>query len=358
MRNDEQSPPRGGQQSPPRSAGQSPIVVLSYAYSGARRVQELLAVDTELACTLATGVIPLCEVAAETWRRVEGRSGQDLSRLAVSTIRGIASVQVTVILAGSGKSRWCELATAPPSAMAPFLQVFPHTGIVCIHRSSLDVIRAGVQASPWGLQGQGLLPYLLSHPGNSVAALAAYWAQSTEQLLAFEAEHPAATHVRYEDVAADPVQALTTVRAFLGLHNEVSGRAFPERMDLPAQDTAPRPAELTVPVEMIPGPVRERITRLHTQLGYPRLRDNADNVPGAQQEDQAGYAYAARKELAQPTDLRTGPIETRPWELIAGASGWMRTVSSLRWRSGRLGRLRRPAYSRPRRKGSASSLRA
>src|SRR6266568_5104961 len=270
MRNDEQSPPRGGQQSPPRSAGQSPIVVLSYAYSGARRVQELLAVDTELACTLATGVIPLCEVAAETWRRVEGRSGQDLSRLAVSTIRGIASVQVTVILAGSGKSRWCELATAPPSAMAPFLQVFPHTGIVCIHRSSLDVIRAGVQASPWGLQGQGLLPYLLSHPGNSVATLAAYWADSTEQLLAFEAENPGTTHrVRYEDVAVDSIQALSTVRVSLELPTEASSQAFPERTNVPTQDAAPPPTELTVPAEMIPQPLRERITRLHAQLGYP-----------------------------------------------------------------------------------------
>jgi hypothetical protein len=273
MRNDGQAPAGGEERPLRRSAGNSPVVVLSYAYSGARHVQEALAADTELACTVASGVIPLCEVAAETWQRVEGRSTQALSRLAVSTIRGIVSAQVTVMLGFSGKSRWCELATATPSAVESFLQVFPHAGIVCVHRASLDVIRAGVRASPWGLQGQGLMPYILSHPGNSVAALGAYWAHSTEQLLVFEAEHPTAAHrVLYEDVAGNPFQALITARASLGLHGEVSGQVSPERMDIPAHGAEPQPSEQEVPVEMIPEPLRERITHLHAQLGYPPLR--------------------------------------------------------------------------------------
>lgn len=274
MRNGERSAV-SAQQPASRGVANSPIVVLSYAYSGARRVQEVLAADAELACTVATGVIPLCEAAAETWRRVEGRSGQSLSPLAVSTLRGMVSAQVTMILAGLGKSRWCEVAATDPSAMDPFLQVFPQAGVVCTHRSCLDVIRAGVGANPWGLQGQGFLPYLLVHPGNSVAALAAYWAHSTEQLLAFEAEHPATTHrIRYEDVAADPIRALATVRASLGLPGEVSSNeALPELPDLLVHEAAPAAAELRVPMEMIPGPLLERITYLHTQLGYPPPRE-------------------------------------------------------------------------------------
>ena len=185
MRNDAGSPARERTQPDPRGAGSSPIVVLSYAFSGADRVQEALAVDTQLACTQGTGVIPLCELAAETWQRVEGQRESTLSRLAISSIRGMVSAQMTVMLAGLGRSRWCELATASPSAVTPFLRVFPSAAVVCVHRSSLDVIRAGAQAGRWGLQGQVPLPYLMPNPGNSVAALAAYWAHSTEQLLAF-----------------------------------------------------------------------------------------------------------------------------------------------------------------------------
>jgi hypothetical protein len=168
-------------------ARNGPVLVLSYPYSGAGHVQDLLAAGTDLACTSSTGIIPLSVAAAEAWRRVEGQPGQAMSRLAVSTIRGLLTAQVAVILAGTGKSRWCELVTAPPSAADPFLQVFPQTGFVCVHRCCGEVIRAGVRASPWGVQGPGLVPYFLSHPGNSVSALAAYWVSSTEQLLAFEA---------------------------------------------------------------------------------------------------------------------------------------------------------------------------
>lgn len=273
MDNGGQSLAEGARHPDPRPAGNSPIILLSYAYSGARRVQEALAADTELACTVATGVVPLCDMAAETWRRVEGRSGQALSPLAVSSIRQMALTQMTTILAGVGKSRWCELATATPGAIVAFLQVFPHTAIVCVHRFSPDVIREGIDANAWGLQDRGLMPYVLAHPGNNVAALAAHWARSTEQLLAFEAANPTATHrIRFEDVASAGIQSMTKLRVALGLHKEASSRPFPKQMDLPAQDTEPGPAELTVPVELIPEPLRERITRLHAELGYPPLQ--------------------------------------------------------------------------------------
>ncbi len=254
-------------------AGNSPVIVLSYAYSRAPRVQEALADGTALACTAGTGIIPLCEAAAETWRRVEGRPGQAPSRLGVATLRGLITAQVTVILAAAGKTRWCELATTTPKAAESFLQVFPETSVVCVHRSSLDVIGAGVRANPWGLQGLGLTPYLLAYPGNSVAALAAYWADSTEELLAFETSNPhAAYRVRYEDVAADPGQALATVRACLGLDDGAQKGSLPEpanSIETPTTETSP--PEPTVPTEMIPNPLHERINHLHAELGYPRL---------------------------------------------------------------------------------------
>ncbi|MBV9445885.1 MAG: sulfotransferase [Streptosporangiaceae bacterium] len=245
------------------------MIVLSYAYSGASRVQEALAAGTEMACTAGTGIIPLCEAAAEAWRRLEDRAGQPMSRLAVRSVQRLVMAQMTTILAGVGKTRWCELAAT--AAAGSFLQVFPGASTVCVHRSSLDVVGAGVRANPWGLQGPGLLPYLLCHPGNSVAALAAYWADATEALLAAEASDPGATfRVRYEDVAADPGRALAAIRDRLGLGGTNLPSASGHGAVLSEPAAAPsRPPQSAVPAGMIPDPLYKRISRLHAELGYP-----------------------------------------------------------------------------------------
>lgn len=251
-----------------RSPGNGPVIVLSYLHSGANVVQDLLATSADLACTTATGILPLCQMAAETWQRVEGQATQAMSQLALSTVRALVTAQVTTILAGAGKARWCELAVAAPSSLAPFRQVFPQTSFVCVYRNCLDVIRTGVQASPWGLQGQVLTPLLVAYPGNSAAALAAHWANSTEHLLKFEEANPGATHrVRYEDVIADPVHHLDPVRDALGLDVTADRGTLPDAHE----STGPEPEVpgFDVPTDLIPGPLRARISHLHAELGYP-----------------------------------------------------------------------------------------
>jgi hypothetical protein len=257
-----------------------PVILLSYVHAGALQVQELLAAGTGLACTSRTGIIPLCAAAAETWRRVEGRDGPQMSRLAAASLRGLVTAQVTTILAGAaGKTRWCELATGDPGAVPWFLQVIPSAVFVCVHRNCLDVIRAGVAASPWGLHGQGLGSYVQSYPGNSVAALAAYWADSAAGLLAFEAANPGITYrVRSEDTAAEPADSLAALRAWLRV-----AVVSPEALDSagPGDGVPPVPGP-EVPPELIPPSLRQHISRLHAELGYAPLpgsnaqRDNLD----------------------------------------------------------------------------------
>jgi hypothetical protein len=250
-----------------------PIIVLSFAYAGADRVQHALAAGSRLACTSGTGILPQCAVAAETWRRIEGQPGTAISSLAVAAIRGLVTAQITAILAGSGQDRWCELATASPGAAEAFLQVFPQARFVCAHRACLDVVRVGVRANPWGLHGQALTPFLLTYPGNSVAALAAYWATSAEQLLAFERSSRQATHrLRYEDVTTQHDQALTAVRTALELDRTEAGDRLPAPPAwLAKSGDEPAPPDAKVPAEMIPEPLRQRVSRLHAELGYPAL---------------------------------------------------------------------------------------
>ena len=248
----------------PASTRTGPVIMLSYAYSGAEHVQRALAAGTELACTSGTGIIPQCGLAAEAWRRIEDNDPGAM----VSTVRGLVTAQVTAILASAGKSRWCELSIASPAVTQPFLQIFPHTAFICVHRRCLDVIRTWIHASPWGLQGQGMAPYLVSHPGNSVAALAAYWATSTEELLTFEQASSRSTlRVRYEDIATRPGEVVATARAWLGLSGS-TGDSLLEQAD-PPEPTAPGGDE--VPVEWIPAPLRRRVNILNAELGNPAL---------------------------------------------------------------------------------------
>lgn len=252
-----------------RSTAGSPVIVLSYLYSGADRVQDAIAAGTDWACTSFTGIVPLCAAAAQTWRQVEGEREAGLSRLAEATIRGLVTAQVTAILADTGRTRWCELAGAPPSVAESFLQIFPGSQFVCVHRACPEVIRTGIQASPWGLQNQALTPYLLNFPGNSVAALAAYWANSTEQLLAFEQANRAVTRrVRYEDVTAGKERAPGSVRMPAQPGEVNQHAATSPRDELSPSDPAALVRPQQMPPELIPGPLRERVDRLHHELGY------------------------------------------------------------------------------------------
>jgi hypothetical protein len=269
-------PASGAGQAAEHATGPSLIIVLSYAYSGADVAQAALAADADLACTSGTGILPLCAVAAQAWRRIEARPGPGLSRLAATTIRGLVTAQVTAILAAAGQHRWCELAAASPDAAEAFLRVFPDTHVVCVHRSCLDVVRAGVRANPWGLQGQGLMPYLLSYPGNSVAALAAYWAESTEHLLSFERANPQASHrLRHEDVTDEQSAALLALRAALRLDAADQHGAGLDSSHHAGHRTGhaglPLPADAPVPLQLIPEPLLKRIDGLHAELGYQPL---------------------------------------------------------------------------------------
>jgi hypothetical protein len=254
-----------------------PVIVLACAYAGAARVVEALAADPAVAATTGTGIIPLCGHAAQTWQRLDGRAGPPLSQLAARTLRALISAQMTMILAEAGKTRWCELATGATGAASSFLEVFPDTTVVTVHRHSLDMIRAAVDASPWGLHLPRLAPYLSSYQGSTAAALAAYWADSTEQLLAFEAAKPRVTYrVRYEDAAADPDRALASLRSCLGLtarpHLGIIGE--PASTGQPTPQTL-SPAGTVVPAAIIPHPLLDRISRLHAELGYPAPEQEA-----------------------------------------------------------------------------------
>lgn len=252
------------------AASRSAVIVLTYPHAGAERLRSLLTRDPGLAFTSGTGILPLCDSAAATWRGVEGRSADaPLSKLAASSIRALTMPVITSVLARQGGRRWCEFAYAPPRSAETFLQLYPQTRVLCLHRSCVDVIDTAVHAEPWGLSGPAYVPFTSAHPASTVAALTAYWNAITTQLITFEESHPeACRRVRYEDLAGD--QYPDGLFAFLGAEAPRPGLA-----DLMSPDDAKpapgRPGRAPFPVEQVPASARAQADSLATKLGYPPL---------------------------------------------------------------------------------------
>jgi len=245
------------------------VIVLTYPHAGAERLRSLLAGQPDLACTSGSGILPLCEHAAATWRRVEARADGRLSRLAASSVRALVMPVITTVLARQGGRRWCEFAAAPPRAAETFLQIHPQTRVICLHRSCADVIHAAIHASPWGLAGPEYAPYTAAYPASTVAALTAHWTALTAPLIAFEESQPdACRRVRYEDLADDACPS--DLFAFLGMQAPRPGIANPESPD--DATPSPRPADRApFPVDQVPAPLLAQADSLARKLGYPSL---------------------------------------------------------------------------------------
>jgi hypothetical protein len=215
------------------------------------------------------------------WPLLPGRTARSLSPLAAAAVRALATGMIATITARAGRRRWCETAAATPAAAETFLRLFPATRFVCLHRACPDVIYAVLQASPWGLAGPAFAPYTAAHPGSTVAALAAWWAGHTAPLLAFEQDRPGAClRLRYEDLAADPGQVESDLRAFLGLGGPIT--QLPELPDDPGQKLTGADAPgcaARIPAGQLPPPLLAQVNHLHTRLSYPSL-PTPDGVPG------------------------------------------------------------------------------
>lgn len=243
---------------------QGPVIVLAYPGSGAGDLHHLLGRSKDLCCTSGTGLLPLCEVAAATWRRIDGRDGA-LAPLALASIRALAGGLISVAQATRGGSRWCEIAFSPPDGAEVFLQLYPAVRVLCLHRSCAEVVQAGVLAHPWGIAGTAFAAFAPAFPASPAAAIAAFWASRTEQLLHFEDAHPGSSmRVRHEGLAGEPDQAAAAISAFLDLDLPRAG--ILARDDQPALDGLGK-----LDAGQIPPPLLARVNELQDLFGYPPI---------------------------------------------------------------------------------------
>jgi hypothetical protein len=260
-----------------------PVVVLSYAFAGADLLTGALSASPSLACTSSTGLIPLCHAALAAWQQADDRAGPP-SALAITSVRAMAGAMITAIQARTGAARWCETALAQPAAADSFLQVFPSAAFVCVHRDLPGILTDSLAAYPWGLGGSPFWPHAARHPGNSVAAIAAWWAAAARSLLDFEARHPSScTRVHREHIAADPGAAAARITSRLRLdpgdaaavraHAETAAASTPADAGRDPQASQPRPA---APGQLIPPGLLPAISRIQAELGYDQLTPPLD----------------------------------------------------------------------------------
>jgi hypothetical protein len=272
--------PEQEQSEPTVSSRAAPVIVLGYAGCGADQLRPTLSALAGLTCTAGTGIVPLCHQAMSAWQAIDGpRSGEEFSPLAAASVRALSGALVTAILAGDGGSRWCEFASAAPAAGRTFARLYPQTRFLTVHRQAGAAIRAILDANPWGLAGSEFAPFLAASPGSTVAALAAYWAAHTAELLEFEHAHGGSClRVRIEDFRADEIRATAHIGNFLrtggrddplwfshenGSHENGShedGSHESAGMALPA---------VGLPLARIPAALLSQLNDLHGRLGYP-----------------------------------------------------------------------------------------
>jgi sulfotransferase family protein len=258
----------------------TPVIVLTYPHSGAERLRGLLARHPGLACTSGTGILPLCAQAAGAWGSAEGHAGPRLSPLAATSTRALTSAIISALLARAGGRRWCEITTADPATTGTFLQLYPGTRVLCLHRRCTDVVHAALHASTWGVTGPATAPFTASYPASTAAALTAYWAARTASLLAFEDSHPGTCRrIRHEDLADGlhndslleflslPAPVITQVVAGPGTTNPRTGGPADRDGEAPGGSRVQAP----FPAQQLPPPLRAEADRLLAQLGYPPL---------------------------------------------------------------------------------------
>jgi hypothetical protein len=272
-----------GERPDPGSA--APVILLTYAYAGGGQVQELLDRDPGLACTAGTGILATCHQAAMTWRLIEGlEDDEPLTRLALASVRALATGMLTTITARVGVPRWCETVTVEPDSAQTFLELFPGTRFICVHRACPDVIFAITRASPWGLADRGFAAYAVTHPASTVAALAAWWADYAGALVGFEQAHPqACLRVRYEDLVAEPDATTAAIRAFLQLDNgsPTPGLTMPAAPAPGRDDLGPPGCGAQMPTAQLQPQLAARINAIQQLLGYPPLPATAPGGPAA-----------------------------------------------------------------------------
>jgi hypothetical protein len=270
-----------------------PVFVLCNARSGSTLLRFLLDAHPDLACPPETELPSLCDQLAKTWSLLTGsplltsagNKPPEIPEAAVAGIRHTMGVMAGQYLTRRGKRRYCDKSLHTAGHADLLMRAFPDVKFLCLYRHPMDVIASGMEACPWGLTGFGFDPYVAGTPGNSVMALARFWADHVNKILGVEDRFPGRCHrVRYEDLVAEPDAVADEIFDFLGAQRVpgISQVCFaPERERLgPADYKIWNTTKITadsvgrgwsLPASRIDATVLSTVNELAGKLGYIKI---------------------------------------------------------------------------------------
>ena len=278
-----------------------PVFVLCMGRSGSTLLRFLLDAHPDLACPPETSLPALCAQLAVVWSLIEGaplsqNRGDAPPRVpdpAIAGIRHMVDMMTGSYLARRAKKRFCDKSLSSAAYADLLLRIYPEAKFICLYRHPMDMIRSGMDACPWGLNGYGFDQYIGSSPGNAVMALARYWLDNATAIAAVEEQHPDRCHrVRYEDLVSDPEKTAQGIYAFLGVTPVpgITRTCFSRQRERfgPGDHKIWATSGITtdsvgtgesVPSRLIPPPVVTGINELVGKLGY-RPIDEDWGTPG------------------------------------------------------------------------------
>jgi hypothetical protein len=267
-----------------------PVFVLCMGRSGSTLLRFVLDAHPDLACPPETSLPALCGQLAVVWSLIEGAplsevrgdTPPEVPDPAVAGIRHMVDLMTGSYLERRGKRRFCDKSLGSARFADLLVRAWPEAKFLCLYRHPMDVIRSGLDACPWGLNGYGFDAYIGSSPGNAVMALARYWLDNAQAIAAAQEQFPDRCHrVRYEDLTADPAATAAGIFDFLGVDavDDIEQRCFAadhERFGpgdhkiwhTSGITTGSVGGGETVPIGLIPPPILEGINDLAGRLGY------------------------------------------------------------------------------------------
>jgi hypothetical protein len=193
--------------------------------SGSTLLRFLLDAHPELACPPETSLPALCGQLSVVWSLIEGAplaaerdaAPPRVPDAAVTGIRRMLDEMTGSYLSRRGKRLFCDKSLGSARFADLLTQIYPGARFLCLYRHPMDVIRSGLDACPWGLNGYGFDQYIVGSPGNAVLALARYWLDHATLINEVEQAQPERCHrIRYEDLVEDPEEVMREVYAFIG----------------------------------------------------------------------------------------------------------------------------------------------
>jgi hypothetical protein len=270
------------------------VFVLCTSRSGSTLLRFVLDAHPDLACPPETRLPGVLTQLATAWSATHalswpgGKNGQaPIQEAAAAGVRHTVDQMLGPYLAGRGKKRYCDKNLGTEQHVEVLLNVFPEAKFLCLYRHPMDMIASGIEACPWGLVNYGFEPYAARAPGNSVHALARYWADHTAAILAVQEKYPGSCHrVRYEDLVSEPEAVAAEVFGFLSVPPVagISSLAFSRERersgpgDFKIWNTSEIDSDSvgrgwSVPANLIPSPLLATVNELADRLGYVRIDD-------------------------------------------------------------------------------------